>query len=151
MWSSGTVLQGSHSFDLFKFNNLFKFSKTLGLAVTLKIFSDFPCVRVFLDPKQFNRHKLWSYEYIYKLWCPPKCVPFALFNQFSLFYIVLALSSAVTKLSNKTLIFHDLQGPTIKFQDFPGLENEMLQFHDFPGFPWPVRTLFKVFPSLCHC
>ena len=23
---------------------------------------------------------------------------------------------------------------TIKFHDFPGLENEMLKFHDFPGF-----------------
>ena len=51
-----------------------------------------------------------------------------------LFYIVLALSSAVTNLSNKTLIFHDSQGPTIKFHAFPGLENEMLKFHDFPGF-----------------
>ena len=42
-----------------------------------------------------------------KLWCPPNCVPFALFNYSSLSYIVLALSSAVTKLPNKTLIFHD--------------------------------------------
>ena len=43
-------------------------------------------------------------------------MPFALFNQFSLSYIGLALSSAVTNLSNKTLIFHDLQGPTMTFQ-----------------------------------
>ena len=49
-------------------------------------------------------------------------------------YIVFALSSAVTNLSNKTLICHDFQGPTIKFHDFPGLENEILKFHDFPGF-----------------
>ena len=56
-------------------------------------------------------------------------------------YIVLALSSAVSKLPNKTLIFHDIQGPTIKFHDFPGLENKILKFHDFPGFQWPVRTL----------
>ena len=49
-------------------------------------------------------------------------------------YIVLALSSAVTKLP-KTLIFHDFQGLTIKFHDFPGLENEILKFHDFPSFP----------------
>ena len=48
---------------------------------------------------------------------------------------VCCLSSAVTHLSNKTLIFHDLPRPTIKFQDFPGLENEMLEFQDFPGFP----------------
>ena len=45
----------------------------------------------------------------------------------SLSYIVLAFSSAVTYLSNKTLIFHDFPGPTIKL-------------HDFPGFPWPVQT-----------
>ena len=50
-------------------------------------------------------------------------------------YIVLALSSAVTYLANKTLIFHNFQGPTIKFLDFPGQEIEILKFHDFPGFP----------------
>ena len=115
----------------------------LGLAVTFKPFYDFPCFRVFLDLKQFNRHKLW---------CPSKCVPFALFSYFSLFYIVLALSSAATSLSNKILIFHDSQGPTIKSHDFPGLENEMLKFHDFPGFPWPVRNpvnllFYLPFPS----
>ena len=53
----------------------------------------------------------------------------------SMSYIVLALPSTLTKLSKKTLIFHDFQGPTINFYDFPGLENEMLKFHDFPGFP----------------
>ena len=96
----------------------------------------------FFDLKQFNRHKLWY---------PPKCVPFALFNYSSLSYIVLALSSAVTNLTNKTLIFHDFHGPTIKFLDFPGLENEILKFHDFPGFLWPVRTLsiFKAFKFRC--
>ena len=46
---------------------------------------------------------------------------FALFNYSSLSYIVLALSSAVTNLPNKILIFHDFQGPTIKIHDFPGL------------------------------
>ena len=46
----------------------------------------------------------------------------------SISYIVFALSSAVTNLSNKTLICHDFQGPTIKFHEFPGLENEMLKF-----------------------
>ena len=78
--------------------------------------------------KQFIRHKLW---------CPPNCVPFRLFNypSLSLHQIVLALSSAVTNLSHKTLIFHDFQGLTIKFHDFPGLDNQILKFHDFPGFP----------------
>ena len=39
------------------------------------------------------------------------------------------------------LIFHDFQGLTTTFHDFPGLEMKILKFHDFPGFPWPVRTL----------
>ena len=50
-------------------------------------------------------------------------------------YIVLALSSLVTDLSSTALIFHYYQGPTIKFHDFPGLENEMLKFHVFPSCP----------------
>ena len=126
---------------------------------------------VFLEVTQFNRLKLW---------CPPKCVSFAQLNRFSLPHIVLALSSAVTKLSSggsrgrarpplfldqtearraeknfggdrapppppplnlKVWIRHcyqtklyDFQGPTIKFHDFLGQENEMLKFHNFPGF-----------------
>ena len=59
----------------------------------------------------------------------------------SISYIVLALPSTLTKLSNKTLIFHDFQGPTINFYDFPGLENELLKFQDFPGFQRHVQTL----------
>ena len=61
-------------------------------------------------------------------------MPFALFNYSFLSYIVLALSSSVTDLSNTGLIFHDFQGPTTKFHDFPGVENEMLRFHELPGF-----------------
>ena len=49
------------------------------------------------------------------------------FSLLHLSYIVLALSSTVTKLPNKTLIFHDFQGLTIKFHEFPGLENEILK------------------------
>ena len=67
--------QGSYSFELFKFHDflhdLFKFSR---LWVQLSVFKNsktFPCFRVYFDLKQFNRHKLW---------CPPKCVPFTLFN-----------------------------------------------------------------------
>ena len=134
LWSSSN----STTFHDF-FHDLFKFSKTLGLVVssTEKI-KNFPCFRVFLDLKQFNRHKRW---------CPPQRVPFALFNYSSLSYSVLALSSAVTYLLNETLIFHDFQGPTIKFHDFPGLENDILKFHDFPGFhDWyePYYLLLKI-------
>ena len=63
-------------------------------------------------------------------------------------HAVHALSSSVTNLTNKTLIFHDFQGLTIKFRGFPGLENEILKFHDFPGFPWPVQTLSETECSL---
>ena len=73
------IIQGSYSFELFKFrdffHDLFKFSKTLGLVVTFKNVHNFRCLGLFFDLKQFNRHKLR---------CPPKCVPFALFHCSSL-------------------------------------------------------------------
>ena len=82
------------------FHGLFEFSKTFGLAGTFKTLKNFPFLRVFLDLKQFNRHKLW---------CPPKCTSFALFNYSSLSnYIVLAFSSAVTSLWNtSSMTFKD--------------------------------------------
>ena len=69
-----------------------------------------------------------------KLWRSLKCVPFTLFNYSSLSYIVLAWSSAVTNLSNKTLIFHDFQGPTIKSHDFPSLEMKFINSMTFQVF-----------------
>ena len=81
-------IQGSYSFELFKFHDFFLV--TLGLAVTLQ---NFPSFRVFFDLKQFTL----------------KCMPFALFNYFSVSYFVLALSSAVTNLPKKTLTFHNDQ------------------------------------------
>ena len=45
--------------------------------------------------------------------------------------------------STRLLLFHDFPWCTLKFHDFPGLENEIIKFHDFPGFPWPVRTLIS--------
>ena len=57
-------------------------------------------------------------------------------NYPSLSYVIsLSLSFTVTNLPDRTLIFHDFQGPKINFHDFPGLENEILKFHDLPGFP----------------
>ena len=56
------------------------------------------------DLKQFNSNKLWY---------PPKCVLLMLSNYSSLSYIILPLSN----LPNKTLIFHDFQGPKTKFHD----------------------------------
>ena len=128
------IIQVSYSLELFKFHDFpwrflwpFQVFKDLRFSCQFQKIKNFPCFRVFLDLKQFNRHKRW---------CPPQCVPFALFNYSSLSYSVLALSSAVTYnyLLNKTLIFHDFRGPTIKFHDFPGLGNDILKFHDFPGF-----------------
>ena len=83
------------------FHDLFKFSTTLGLTVTFESFQNFPCFSIFLK-LNLNRNKLWY---------PPKCVLFALFNYSSSSYVVLVLSSAVTDLPNKSLIFHDFQGP----------------------------------------
>ena len=74
------------TFELFKFHDFFLVS--LGLAVTLE---NFPSFRVFFDVKEFTL----------------KCMPFVLFNYFSICYFVLALSSAVTNLPNKTLTFHN--------------------------------------------
>ena len=90
-------------------HDLFKFSKTLGLAVScLKLY--------FLTLNSSTDTNSGIHQ---------KCVPFA-FNYSSLSYIVLAFSPAVSNLSNKTLIFYDFHGSTIKFHDFPGLENDIL-------------------------
>ena len=90
--------QCSYSFELFKFHDffqeIFKLSKTLGIAISFKQFTNFPCFRGIFDLKQFNGHKLW---------CQQQCLPFSLFNYSSLSCIVLALASAGTNLSNKTL------------------------------------------------
>ena len=120
---------------------LFKALQIPWISMPFLTFQDLFLLRVFLDLKQFIRHKLW---------CPPKCVPFALFNHFSLSYSP-CLVIGRTNLSNKTLMFHDFQGPTVKFDDSPGLENEMLKFHDFPRFPWPVRTLLVDFAKTTPC
>ena len=98
-------MQRSYSFELFNsqdfFHDLFRFFKTLGLVVSFKTLQNFPYFGVFFDHKKFNRHKLW---------CPPECVSFVLFNYSSISYIDLALSYAETKLTKKTLIFHVFQG-----------------------------------------
>ena len=89
---------------------------TFGLAVFFEKFETSLVLPYFFYLKQFNENKVWY---------PPKCVPFTLFNFSSLSYVTLALSSAVTNLPNKTIIFHDFQRLTIKFHDFPNLENEI--------------------------
>ena len=87
------MYQGSYSFELFKvhdfFHDLFKFSITLGLAVTFRKFSKLSLFQGIFYLKQFNRHKLWY---------PPKCGPLALFNHSSLHYCILHCPSAVTDL-----------------------------------------------------
>ena len=107
------------------FNDLFKFSKTLSFVVTFENCQNFPCLGLCFDLKQFKRNKLW---------CPPKCVPFALFNYSSLSYLVLGLSSAVTKLPNKALIFHDFQGPIINSMTFQAWKMKFLNSMTFQVF-----------------
>ena len=107
------------------FHDLFKLSKTLGLAVIFTKYKTFTCFRAFVERKKFNRHKIRR---------SPKRMAFTLLNYFSLSHIVLAFSSAVNNLSNRTLIFHDFQGPTSKFHDFPGLDMKFLNSMTFQVF-----------------
>ena len=72
-----------------------------------------------------------------------KCVPFTLLNHSFLSYIVLALSSAANNLSNKTLIFHDFQGPTPKFHDYTRLEMTFLNSMTFQVFHDLYEPCFK--------
>ena len=46
-----------------------------------------------------------------------------------------------------SIIFHYFPWLTVKFCDFPGLENYILEFHYFPGFEWPVQTLINETPA----
>ena len=128
IFRANSYIQGSYSFRLFKFPYFprlffrpFQVFQDLRFSCQFQEVLKFPSFWGIVFLKQFIGHKLWR---------SPKYVHFALFNYSPLSYIVLALSSAVTKPPNKTLIFHDFQGPTIKFHDFPGLENKILKFHD---------------------
>ena len=96
----------------------------------------FTCFRAFFDRKKFNRYKLGR---------SPKRMPFTLLNYSSLSYTVLAFSSAVNNLSNRTSIFHVFQGPTIKFHDFPGLEMKFLNSMTFQVF----HDLYEPCVHLC--
>ena len=64
------------------FHGLFKFSKTLGFAVSFKKSNPKLVLERFFNLKQFNRHKLWS---------SPKMRAVYAANYSSLSYIVLAL------------------------------------------------------------
>ena len=104
-----TLLNCSNSMT---FHDLFNFSKTLGLVViclTLSGSIQFSSTQTPVST-EIDVHAICTVKYS------------------SLPYIVLALPFPVNKLTKKTLIFHDFQGPIIKF-------------HDFPGFPWHVQTL----------
>ena len=76
-----------------------KFFKTLGSAVTFNNFKNFPCFRGIFGPSTVQQ---------------------TFSTDSGVHQNVCCLSSAVTYPSNKTLIFHDLPRPTIKFHDFPG-------------------------------
>ena len=139
-------MQGSYSSEFFKFHDFprlfpwpFLLSMTSGLAVTFENFQNFTCLSIFFYLKKLNRNKRWYPQTA----CRSRCLITPLYLILSLLYHqpFTVLSSVVTNLPNKTLIFNDFQGPKIKFHDFPGLENEILKFHGLPGFPWPVRTL----------
>ena len=101
-WKVAWQKQGSYFFEFFKFLDfpwLFPcpfllFDDHRFSCHFLKFWKLFvTCFSIFLALKQFNRNKLWY---------PPKCAPFALFNYSSLSYVILALSSAVTNLPHKS-------------------------------------------------
>ena len=132
-----SIVQGSYSFEFFKFHDFpwllpwpFLVFHDLRFSCHFRKFTkNFTFFSLFFHITQFNRNKPCY---------PPKCVSFKLFNYSSLLYIILALSSVLTNLPNKTFKDQKL------FHDFTGLENEILKFHDFAGFPWPIRTLLLV-------
>ena len=94
-----------------------QFSKTLGLAGLFQFDKTQTCVRQ--DTNSWDTKLVWK-----------------LFNYPSLSYIVHALSSAVTNLSNEqNFDLPWLSTTHIFFNNIPGLENEILKFHDFLGFP----------------
>ena len=117
-------------------HDLFKFSKTIGLATSFKKSKTFLVLDYFLTLNSSTG----TNSGVNQNACCLRCLISPLY-----LYIVLALSSAVTNLSHKTLIFHDFQGPTIKFHDFPGLENEILNSMTFQVF----HDLYE--PCLRNC
>ena len=136
--------QGSYCSELFKFHDFpwlfpwpFQVFHDLRLSCCFRKFSNFPCLSIFFTKAVQQTQTLVSsvQQNVCRLHCLISCLDLTLFS--------LALSSVVTYLLYKSLILHDFPRPTIKFHDFPGLENEILKFHDFPGFPWPVQTLFR--------
>ena len=143
------ALQGSYSFELFKFHYFpwlfpwpFQVFQDLRISCQFQKFKTFTCFRAFFDLKKFNRHKLWR---------SPKCLLFTLLNYSSLSYNVLAFSSAVNNLSTWTLIFHYFQGPTIKFHDFPGLEMKFLNSMTFQVFHDLYEPCLKFTYLTMHC
>ena len=105
-----TLLCSSNSMTFHNFlHDLFKFSKTMGSAVSFKNSNPFLVLEYFLTLNSSIGTNAGAHQNAWHL-C---CLITPLYT-----YIVPALSSAVTNLSHKTLIFHDFQGPTTKFHDF---------------------------------
>ena len=102
-----TLLSYSNSMTFHDFlHDLFTLSKTMCSAVSFKKSKTFPCFRLFATLNSSTDTNTGVHQ--------NACRLRRLITLFCL-YIVLALSSAVTNLSHKTFIFHDFQGPTIKF------------------------------------
>ena len=76
------------------------------------VFNDLSLSKTFKTILALAQFLTWFIVQQITLWCPPKCVPFELFNYLSLSYFVIVLTSAVTNLTNTTSIFHDFPWPT---------------------------------------
>ena len=90
-----------HTLEFFKFHdffdNLFHFSMTFGLAVFFEKFETSLVLPYFFTLNSSTETNSGIHQNF----------TFTLFNFSSLSYVTLALSSAVTNLPNKTIIFHD--------------------------------------------
>ena len=121
-----TLLSSSHSLtshDLF--HDLFMFSKALGLATSVKNSKPLFVLEHFLTLNSSTD----TNSGVHQNACHLRCLTISLYLTSSWPCI-----SAVNNLSNRTLIFHDFQGPTIKFHDFPGLEMEFVNSMTFQVF-----------------
>ena len=123
--------------DYFR-HNLFKFSITFGLAVTFENFQIFLVLVIFFLPQTVQQTQTLVSTKIR----PVHAVKLLLLILSCLWY---ALSSAITNLPNRTYIFHDFLGPTIKFYDMT-----FQVFHDLYK-PCPRSGPTPVYQDLSTC
>ena len=121
------LLQGSYSFELFKFHDFFHDLR--GLAVTFQNFQNLSLFQGIFGP---NLVQLDINSGVHQ--SDIKCVAFLLLNFSLLFHIVLVLTSTATyNLPN----FHEFPRPTINFIDFANSQAWKMKFSNLMTFQLP--------------